>query len=141
MLSELIHRKYETLFNHFDGNKDGKISPLELRQCICAIGVELSLTEAEAAVGMLSADGFLGFDDFVEFIEGGEEEAKVNDLREAFKMYVMDGSGCITPKSLKKVLSMLGEKTTVDECEGMIAKFDLDGDGMLDFDEFKVMIL
>ncbi|XP_057440524.1 putative calcium-binding protein CML19 [Lotus japonicus] len=138
-LSQYVH-----VFNQFDENGDGKISPSELRQCVKAIGEEeLSEEDAEAAVAALDTDGdgLVGLDDFVRFVEGGKEEEKVNDLREAFKMYEMDGSGCITPRSLKRMLSKLGDSTSIDECKVMISRFDLDGDGVLSFDEFKVMML
>ncbi|RYR04997.1 hypothetical protein Ahy_B06g084823 [Arachis hypogaea] len=105
--------QYERVFNHFDENGDGKISASELKQCVEAVGGELSTEEAEVAVTLLDldGDGLLGLDDFVRFVEGGEEEEKVNDLREAFKMYEMDGSGCITPKSLKRMLSRLAHSS------------------------------
>ncbi|KAJ7974780.1 Calcium-binding protein [Quillaja saponaria] len=136
--------QYERVFNHFDENGDGKISPSELQLCVGAIGGELSMEEAEAAVEFLDldGDGLVGLDDFIRFVEGGEEEEKVKDLREAFKMYDMDGCGCITPKSLKRMLSkLLGESRSIDECSVMIAQFDLNGDGVLNFDEFRVMML
>ncbi|TKY46403.1 putative calcium-binding protein CML19 [Spatholobus suberectus] len=135
--------QYVRVFNHFDENGDGKISPSELRQCVGAIGDELLREEAEAVVELLDSDkdGLVGLDDFVRFVEGGEEEEKVKDLREAFKMYEMEGCGCITPKSLKRMLGRLGECKSIDECQAMIARFDLDGDGVLSFDEFRVMML
>ncbi|KAK9271755.1 hypothetical protein L1049_002118 [Liquidambar formosana] len=83
----------------------------------------------------------LGLEDFVRFVEGTDEEEKVKDLKEAFKMYEMDGCGYITPKSLKRMLSRLGESKSVNECAVMIAQFDLNGDGVLNFDEFRVMML
>ncbi|KAG2405256.1 putative calcium-binding protein [Vigna angularis] len=136
-------KQYERLFKQFDENGDGKISACELKQCVEAMGEELSAEDAAASVTLLDADGdgLVGFDDFVRFVEGGKEEEKENDLREAFKMYEMDESGCITPRSLKRMLSRLGESTTIDECQLMIARFDLDGDGVLTFHEFKVMML
>ncbi|KAM0003629.1 putative EF-hand domain-containing protein [Helianthus debilis subsp. tardiflorus] len=69
------------------------------------------------------------------------EDEKIEDLRKAFRMYEMDGSDCITPMSLNRTLSRLGESTSVDECVGMIRQFDLNGDGVLNFDEFKAMML
>lgn len=136
------YQQYERVFNHLDNNGDGKISPSELHQCVETIGGELSLAEAETAVEILDTDGdgLLGFDDFVKFVEGGDEEEKVKDLKEAFQMYEMDGCGCITPKSLKRMLSRLGQSTTTDQCQKMIAHFDLNGDGVLNFDEFKIMM-
>ncbi|CAL0323018.1 unnamed protein product [Lupinus luteus] len=135
--------QYESVFNHFDKNGDGKISPPELQQCMEAIGGTLSDEEAEEAVRIMDTDGdgLLGLDDFVRFLEGGKEEEKICDLREAFKIYEMDGSGCITPKSLKRTLSRLGNSRSIDECQVMISYFDLNRDGVLSFDEFKVMML
>ncbi|KAG2714836.1 hypothetical protein I3843_03G049700 [Carya illinoinensis] len=138
------HTQYERVFNYFDDNGDGKISASELQQCVEAIGIgELSLEEAEAVVELLDSDGdsMVGLEDFVRFVEGGEEKEKVNDLREAFKMYEMDGCGGITPKSLKRMLSRLGESKTIDECRMMIHRFDLNGDGVINFDEFRSMML
>ncbi|KAJ8767974.1 hypothetical protein K2173_020914 [Erythroxylum novogranatense] len=136
-------QQYERVFKHFDENGDGKISPLELQRCVGTIGGELSLTEAEEAVQSSDSDGdgFLGLEDFVRFVEGGEQDEKVKDLQDAFKMYAMKGSECITPKSLKKMLSRLGESTSIGKCKQMIAQFDLDGDGVLSFDEFKAMMI
>ncbi|CAL5185671.1 unnamed protein product [Lathyrus oleraceus] len=135
--------QYLRVFNHFDENGDGKISPSELRERVEAIGGKMSSDEAEVAVELLDSDGdgLVGLDDFVRFVEGGKEEEKVKDLREAFKMYEMEGCGFITPKSLKRMLGILGECRSVDDCKVMIAKFDIDGDGMLSFDEFRVMML
>ena len=71
----------------------------------------------------------------------GDEERKIEELREAFMMYAMEGSECITPKSLKRMLSRLGESTRLEDCCVMIGEFDLNGDGVLSFDEFKLMML
>ena len=42
------------------------------------------------------------------WVFGDDLERKMEELREAFRMYEMDGTGCITPKSLKRMLSRLG---------------------------------
>ncbi|CAL0323263.1 unnamed protein product [Lupinus luteus] len=106
---------YESLFHHFDKNGDGKISPSELRQCVESIDGKLSTEEAEEAIRVLDMDidRVLGLDDFVRFVEGGNDEEKVKDLREAFKIYEMEGSDYITPMSLKKTLSRLGVSGTL----------------------------
>ncbi|KAH7852837.1 hypothetical protein Vadar_029935 [Vaccinium darrowii] len=138
-------QQYERVFNRFDDDGNGKISPKELRLCVGSIGGELTEEEAEAAVVLMDSDGDgeLGIEDFVRLIEGGEgeEEERVKELREAFRMYeVGDGSESITPKSLRKMLRKLGESKSIEECKVMIAQFDLDGDGVLNFDEFRIMM-
>lgn len=133
------HVQYERVFKHFDDNGDGKISASEL-QGHCD---GMMLEEAEAALESLDldGDGLLELGDLVRLVEGVEEEERINDLKEAFKMYENDGCGCITPKSLKRMLIRLGESRSIDECTVMISQFDLNGDGVLNFDEFKVMML
>ncbi|KAI3784641.1 hypothetical protein L1987_43744 [Smallanthus sonchifolius] len=132
------------VFRHLDKNGDGKLSPPELQICIGKIGQELSLEEAEMVAELMDSDGdgLLSFEDLVNVVEGANEEEKVNDLKMVFKMYEeIEGCGCITPKSLRRMLSRLGESRSVDECQLMISKFDLDGNGVLDFDEFHDMML
>ncbi|KAH6835108.1 calmodulin-like 38 [Perilla frutescens var. hirtella] len=85
-------------------------------------------------------DGLLCLVDFVKIVEGAGEEEKQRDLKAAFELYAPEGSACITPTSLKKMLRRLGQRKTVDDCKNMIACFDLNGDGVLNFDEFEVMM-
>ncbi|KAI6682731.1 hypothetical protein NL676_028644 [Syzygium grande] len=138
-----LAERYKLVFRWFDEDGDGKLSPSELRQRVGLTGGELLLKEAEVMVESLDSDGdgLLCLEDFVGFMEGGGEEEKMGDLREAFGMYVTDECEFITPKSLKRMLSRLGQSKTADECEAMIGHFDLDGDGMISFDEFKVMMV
>ncbi|TMX04072.1 hypothetical protein EJD97_011698 [Solanum chilense] len=131
----------ERVFTYFDENGDGKVSPAELRKCVKAVGGELTVEEAEMAVRLSDSDGdgLLGIEDFTKLMEGMEEERnKESELMGAFGMY--ETEGYITPKSLKNMLSRLGESTSIDNCKAMIRRFDLNGDGVLSFDEFKVMM-
>ncbi|XP_068648942.1 putative calcium-binding protein CML19 [Aristolochia californica] len=134
---------FERVFQYFDLDGDGKISPKELRSCMRSVGEELSVEDAGTVVEANDSDGdgLLGLDDFLRLMEVEGEEEKRKDLVEAFGMYKMEGLGCITPKSLKRMLSRLGESKTVDECKTMISRFDLDGDGVLSFEEFRVMMV
>ncbi|KAL1821294.1 hypothetical protein DCAR_0417689 [Daucus carota subsp. sativus] len=135
---ELVQR----VFNYFDEDEDGKITAAELRTCMTAVGGrEMSQAEAELAVESADTDGdgMLGLEDFSKLLEGscGTEE---EELREAFGLYAAEGTSSITAKSLKRMLSRLGQSTSVDNCKAMIRKFDLNGDGVLNFDEFRVMM-
>ncbi|XP_010911621.2 calcium-binding protein CML38 [Elaeis guineensis] len=133
----------ERVFRYFDENGDGKISPAELQNCLRAAGEELSAEDAEAVVESTDSDGdgLLGLEDFLKLVDAEEEEEKGRNIRDAFKMYEMEGQGCITPNSLRRMLRRLGETRSIDECRAMIRRFDLNGDGVISFDEFKVMML
>ncbi|KAL3640050.1 hypothetical protein CASFOL_015018 [Castilleja foliolosa] len=133
------YEQYERVFKHFDSNGDGKICPSELRKCVGSIGGQMTADEAVALMDS-DGDGSMCLEDFVRIIDGAGEEEKAKDLAAAFRMYAVEGSACITPKSLRVMLSRLGERKSVDECRNMIARFDLNGDGVLNFDEFKVMM-
>ncbi|VFR02685.1 unnamed protein product [Cuscuta campestris] len=133
------------VFAFFDEDGDGSVSASELRRAVWAVGGELTEEEAEMAVRLSDSDGdgMLGFEDFVKLMEGGKGggvEEEEEELREAFGKYEMEGRGCITPLSLKRMLGRLGESTTIESCEAMIRRFDLNGDGVLCFDEFKIMM-
>lgn len=131
----------EQVFNYYDENKDGKISPSELQTCAKTVGGELSKEEAESAVHISDSDedGMLNKKEFTALVQG-RNGVKDEELKEAFKMYAAEEKGCITPKSLKRMLSRLGQTNSVETCEAMITKFDVNGDGVLSFDEFRTMM-
>ena len=131
---------YERILKRFDEYGDGKLYPSELRRCVETIGEELLMEEAQEVVESMDSDGD-GLEEFVGWMKREGEERKMEELREAFRMYEMEGSECITPKSLKRMLSRLGESRSVEDCSVMIRQFDVNGDGFLSFDEFKLMML
>nr|POE51242.1 calcium-binding protein cml37 [Quercus suber] len=140
--SKNYSNELQKVFDYFDEDGNGKISPSELQSCVRTVGGELSMDEAEAAVRAsdLNGDGLLDFEEFQKLMDAGGEEDKNEELKEAFGMYEMEGSGCITPTSLKRMLSRLGESKSIEDCKAMIRMFDLNGDGVLSFDEFQSMM-
>lgn len=118
-----------------------------------------SATSSSSELGSLFAafdadadgDGLLDAAEFARLVAGlhagAAEEDRHRGLRQAFRMYSSDddaaegrGSSCITPASLRRMLARLGAHQDVDDCRAMICRFDLDGDGVLSFHEFKVMM-
>ncbi|CAO2181700.1 unnamed protein product [Urochloa humidicola] len=133
------------VFSAFDRDDDGKISASELRLCMkAALGEDVSAEDADELVASADSDGdgLLSQEEFLKLVqlENEGEEEQCRGLKEAFRMYEMKGEGCITPLSLKRMLSKLGSHQEIDECKAMICRFDLDGDGVLSFEEFKVMM-
>ncbi|CAL4947282.1 unnamed protein product [Urochloa decumbens] len=138
------------IFRHLDRDMDGRVSGRELRELFAsmgdggvALGQGLGELEDGARGGGGGEDLMLGFDDFVRIVEsksGGEEEER-EDLRRAFQAFeAVKGSGRITPRGLQRVLSQLGDEPSVAECEAMIRAYDDDGDGELDFHDFRRMM-
>ncbi|GFY84625.1 calcium-binding EF-hand family protein [Actinidia rufa] len=145
MSMEIITKQYERVFNHFDEDGNGRISSSRVTH-LC--GVYGRKPVGVRGGGCVGAGGLrwgrgAGVGGLCEANGRGQKrkKRKVEELREAFKMYEMEeGCGCITPKSLKRVLGRLGQAKTMDECRSMIAHFDLNGDGVLNFDEFRIMM-
>ncbi|CAF2110858.1 unnamed protein product [Brassica oleracea var. botrytis] len=64
------------------------------------------------------------------------------ELKTTFEMFEVEKRpGCITPKGLQNMLAKLGEPRTYIECEKMIKFYDIDGNGVLDYHEFRQMMI
>ncbi|KAH0715202.1 hypothetical protein KY284_008107 [Solanum tuberosum] len=112
------------MFQIFDKNDDGHITMNEQNDCI------------------FNGDGYVDIDEFgalYKTIFTDEDE----DMQEAFNMFDQNGDGFITVDELKSVLGSLRLKQggNVEDCRKMINNVDVDGDGRVDFMEFKKMMM
>jgi calcium-binding protein CML len=62
-------------------------------------------------------------------------------LKQAFDLFDLDENGQITPRELKHVLGNKNKEIQDEDWEKLVEEFDRDGDGMINFDEFKRMML
>ena len=143
----------EQVFRRYDANGDGKISAEELASVLRALGAPPVPGEVRRMMDEMDADcdGFVDLAEFVAFHcaarpEGEDEDggaaaaAAEAELREAFRMYDADRNGLISARELHRVLRQLGDKCSVADCSRMIRSVDADGDGSVNFDEFKKMM-
>ena len=143
----------EQVFRRYDANGDGKISAEELASVLRALGAPPGPGEVRRMMDEMDADrdGFVDLAEFVAFHcaarpEGEDEDggaaaaAAEAELREAFRMYDADRNGLISARELHRVLRQLGDKCSVADCSRMIRSVDADGDGSVNFDEFKKMM-
>ncbi|CAH8385767.1 unnamed protein product [Eruca vesicaria subsp. sativa] len=131
--------EYQRVFSCFDKSQQGKVPVSTIERCVDAIksGEKAVLPEEETTD--THTHKALELEDFVKLVEEGNEEEKEKDLKQAFSMYQESLEG-ITPKSLKRMLSLLGESKSLEDCEDMISQFDINRDGIINFDEFRVMM-
>eukprot|EP01018_Ginkgo_biloba_P015537 Gb_30819 [translate_table: standard] len=150
------------VFSTFDKNGDGMICRAEMRESLEKLGLQIGEEELLSTISKVDAngDGFVDFGEFVVLYEsisahskdgGGDEGVpgengvgleEDEDLVQAFGVFDENGDGLITVEELQSVLSSLGlkEGRTLIECRNMIRNVDVDGDGMINYREFKKMM-
>lgn len=136
------------VFSMFDRNGDGKISRKELSESLEKLGIHIPEQELTQMIEKIDANGD-GYVDVEEFgmLYGAimEDDVKGDDedgMREAFNVFDQNGDGFITVDELRSVLASLGLKQgrTIEDCKRMIMKVDVDGDGRVNYDEFRQMM-
>ncbi|CAK7324899.1 unnamed protein product [Dovyalis caffra] len=134
------------IFNKFDKNGDGKISCSEVVDNLSELGTKISQAEVESIMQEFDkdGDGYIDLDEFVDFIQnGGLGDSSGNDskeLRDAFDLYDKNKNGLISVDELHSVMKTLGLKCSLSDCRKMIREVDQDGDGNVNFEEFKTMM-
>ncbi|XP_027342903.1 calmodulin-like protein 3 isoform X2 [Abrus precatorius] len=133
------------VFQMFDHNGDGRITKKELNESLEKLGIFIPNKELTQMIEKIdvNGDGCVDIDEFGELYGSiMEERDEEEDMREAFNVFDQNGDGFITVEELRTILSSLGLKQgrMVEDCKKMITKVDVDGDGMVDFKEFKQMM-
>ena len=65
----------------------------------------------------------------------------INQFRFFFDLFDKDSSGTITTKELGTVMRNLGQNPSEEELREMIKEIDLDGNGVIDFNEFLYLMV
>ncbi|XP_010557084.1 PREDICTED: calmodulin-like protein 7 [Tarenaya hassleriana] len=136
------------VFQMFDKNGDGRITKKELSESIQNLGIYIPDKELTQIIEKIdvNGDGCVDMDEFGELyksITGEEDEdEEEEDMKEAFNVFDQNGDGFITVEELKSVLSSLGLKQgkTLEDCRKMIMRVDVDGDGRVNYTEFRQMM-
>ncbi|CAH8312138.1 unnamed protein product [Eruca vesicaria subsp. sativa] len=136
------------VFQMFDKDGDGRITKKELNDSLKNLGIIIPETELWQMIDKIdvNGDGCVDIEEFGELYKTimveDEDEIGEEDMKEAFNVFDRNGDGFITVDELKAVLSSLGLKQgkTLEECRKMIIQVDVDGDGRVDYKEFRQMM-
>ncbi|XP_018455191.1 calmodulin-like protein 6 [Raphanus sativus] len=137
------------VFQMFDKDGDGRITQKELNESFKNLGIIIPENELSQMIEKIdvNGDGCVDAEEFGELyksimVQGEDEEVGDEDMKEAFNVFDQNGDGFITVDELKTVLSTLGLKQgkTLEECRKMIIQVDVDGDGRVNYKEFRQMM-
>lgn len=142
-----VSSQLKQVFKLIDTNGDEKISSLELSEVLSSLGRKRSAAkkEADAMVRELdrNGDGYIDFKEFMDAVGVNTVQFsdKEDELMDAFAIFDSDKNGFISAKELQNILAGLGyERCSLSECFLVIKGVDKDGDGLINFEEFKLMM-
>ena len=131
-------------FQELDLNGDGELSRDELvagfKRVFNSKNAEDEVDEIMEAVDK-NHNGIIDYSEFVMATINREKLLNEQRLEMAFRIFDRDNSGQITKEDLKEILG--GDKLEIsdDLWEAMIDDFDVDGDGLISLEEFKLMMI
>ena len=153
-LDDRQKRQFNDAYMQYDVNGTGKINFEDIVHVIDRIGIKIQLETMESDI-TVDEDGAVDQQSLSEYVAPmlyGKNfvklplavedltEDQIQDIREAFEMFDVDGSGDIDVSELMSAMRALGMKPKEGEVKAMIAEVDDDGGGTIDFQEFLMMM-
>jgi len=142
-INSMADSEANAIFDELDSNKDGKLKRQELRDYIDReFGGSKRASQIARLFDKMDRDGDnrISRDEFVEAFARYRHELKnESNIREAFSVFDTDGTGTLSAEELCSILTQPTEGNrpfTQEEANALIRKFDTNGDGELQLEEF-----
>ena len=142
-LSEEKIEEFRTAFELFDKKGVGKLSTKELMNALTFLGVKPQEKDVKEILKQVDKDGKgnIGFTEFLELMHDKMDDYDPeSQMMETFRIFDKDGTGFVSKNDLKEVMHFLGEDLNADELDEVIKDWDEDGDGQLNYEEFKTLM-
>ncbi|XP_021284896.1 probable calcium-binding protein CML29 [Herrania umbratica] len=130
-------------FRAFDADNDGAINAAELGGILGSLGYNASEQDVRAMMqqGDTNKDGLLSIEEFLEMnTKDMELGGLASALSSAFPAFGFDGEEAVTATELYQIMGNLGVELSLEDCQGVIASMDADGDGAVSFEDFRLIV-
>ena|SRR5438105_10741457 len=110
-------------FDLFDQGCKGFINARDLGTVMRSLGKTPTQAELDDMINEFDPTGVgkISFDDFLHIMNRPMDDSDCSEeLREAFKVFDLDGNGLISATELQHVMTNLGEKLTEEEAKEMV---------------------
>merc|ERR1711907_4660 len=139
------------IFGRFDKDGSGSIDASELKDAMQAFGFDFDDEQLKNTLESVHVEvgedvGYPDFEIIVAKMLGyspatsGMDEAAIEKMKSIFSKYDGDGSGSISAGELSHALADMGYDPSAEDLNNMLAAFDSDNSGEVDFDEFVRMV-
>ena len=125
----------------FDTDATGEIDEAELTFVLKSIGFH-KVTRSDITEIMGEGNTSINFEQFKEMIQKRQAEAGgIQEIKAAFRLFDPDNSGLMSLVNLQKVSEIVEGKVAPEAfLKEVIASADLNKDGCLDFEEFRLAV-
>ena len=147
VISREDKKKYENIFCKLDTDNDGSLSRKEIMD-----GAE-NFLEGSNCVNIMNetdlnqfldladvnGDGEISQNEFLKAAMSFEQLTSDENFKQAFKLFDENGDNRISPEELAQTLSFV-QGMNKEKAIKIVAQYDQNGDGYLQYDEFKEMM-
>jgi len=127
-------------FDKFDKQEIDAVPALELINVLRQLQLTPTspeITEILEKMHANSGDCVVQFDEFLDiYWDFSQRVINEEQVKDAFKVLDKEGKGVITVEVLREFLMNIGDQLDEDEFEAMIEEADLEGNGVINYDEF-----
>ena len=143
MNQKSLLEEFREAFNAFDKDGGGSIDREELMDLFKSLGRAPTDEELDHMIACADEDGN-GTIDFYEFAtlmahmmySHDSPEAQRERLSHAFAIFDETGDGTISSDDIRRVMINLGEPMELDDVDDVVARFDTNRDGVIQYEEF-----
>ncbi|NP_001343834.1 EF-hand domain-containing protein [Caenorhabditis elegans] len=142
--SEEELQEYRQVFNMFDADRSGAIAIDELEAAIKNLGLEQTRDELDKIIDEVDQRGNhqIDFDEFCVVMRRlTMKKSNWNEVvKECFTVFDRSENGGISKKDFRFILRELGDITDNQIIDEIFNEADVDGNGVIDYDEFTYMV-